>query len=157
MDGPHRVQPSCLCYFATSLRPLLPRTRRVISQRHMRGPKTTRSGIRFSGAHDRPAGRITRSLVQGIPMRLPLSLLAACCAAGSLAAQSNAERMANDHYTRSHDYDLIHQKIEVSHFDWDSTSFDGRGTTTLLARRATLDSVILDAGAKLVLQRVTGT
>ena len=47
-------------------------------------------------------------------MRLPLSLLAACCAAASLAAQSNAERMANDHYTRSHDYDLIHQKIEVS-------------------------------------------
>ena len=90
-------------------------------------------------------------------MRLPLSLLAACCAAGSLAAQSNAERMANDHYTRSHDYDLIHQKIEVSHFDWDSTSFDGRVTTTLVARRATLDSVILDAGAKLVLKRVTGT
>ncbi|PYO90791.1 MAG: hypothetical protein DMD58_06155, partial [Gemmatimonadetes bacterium] len=90
-------------------------------------------------------------------MQLSLSLLAACCAVASLAAQSNAERIANDHYTRSHDYDLIHQKIEVSHFDWDSTSFDGRVTTTLVARRATLDSVILDAGAKLLLKRVTGT
>ena len=88
-------------------------------------------------------------------IRLPLSLLA-CCAAASLAAQSNAERMANDHYTRSHDYDLIHQKIEVSHFDWDSTSFDGRVATTLVARRMGLDSVILDAGAKLVLKSVTG-
>ena len=88
-------------------------------------------------------------------IRLPLSLLA-CCAAASLAAQSNAERMANDHYTRSHDYDLIHQKIEVSHFDWDSTSFDGRVATTLVARRMAFDSVILDAGAKLVLKSVTG-
>jgi aminopeptidase N len=89
-------------------------------------------------------------------MRLPLSLLAACCAAASLAAQSNAERMANDHYTRSHDYDLIHQKIEVSNFNWDSTSFEGRVATTLAARRMALDSVILDAGAKLVLKSVTG-
>jgi aminopeptidase N len=89
-------------------------------------------------------------------MRLPFSLLAACCAAASLAAQSNAERMANDHYTRSHDYDLVHQRIEVSRFDWDSTSFEGRVATTLVSRRAGLDSVILDAGAKLVLKTVTG-
>ena len=88
-------------------------------------------------------------------MRLPLSLLAACCAALPLAAQTNAERMANDRYTRSHDYDLIHQKIEVSNFSWDSTSFDGRVTTTLVARRVGLDSLILDAGAKLVLKSVT--
>src|SRR5882672_8430225 len=87
-------------------------------------------------------------------MRLPLSLLA-CCAAASLDAQSNAERMANDHYTRSHDYDLIHQRIELSNFNWDSTSFDGQVATTLVARRAGLDSVILDAGAKLVLKSVT--
>jgi len=87
-------------------------------------------------------------------MRLLLSLLA-CCAAASLDAQSNAERMANDHYTRSHDYDLIHQRIELSNFDWDSTSFDGKVATTLVARRAGLDSVILDAGAKLVLKSVT--
>src|SRR5881394_1938448 len=90
-------------------------------------------------------------LVRGTPMRLPLSLvvLMAVCASGPLAAQSNAERMANDRYTRSHDYDLIHQRIEVSRFNWDSTSFDGRVTTTLVALRPGLDSVILDAGAKL--------
>src|SRR2546422_11028550 len=88
-------------------------------------------------------------------MRLALSLLAACLAAAPLSAQSNAELMANDHYTRSHDYDLIHQRIEVANFDWDSTSFDGRVTTTVVSRRAALDSVILDAGAKLVLKTVT--
>src|SRR6266446_5679523 len=87
-------------------------------------------------------------------MRLPLSLLAACLAAAPLSAQSNAALMANDHYTRSHDYDLVHQGIEVSNFDWDSTSFDGQVTTTLVARRARLDSVILDAGAKLQLKTV---
>src|SRR5260370_16286872 len=89
-------------------------------------------------------------------MRLPVSLVGGCGAGASRVAQSNAERMANDHYTRSHDYDLIHQKIEVSNFNWDSTSFEGRVATTLVARTA-LDSVILDAGAKLVLNSVTGS
>ncbi|HTI06431.1 MAG TPA: M1 family metallopeptidase [Gemmatimonadales bacterium] len=88
-------------------------------------------------------------------MRLPQLLLVAGLAARPLAAQANAERIANDRYTRSHDYDLIHQRIEVGNFNWDSTSFDGRVTTTLVARRAGLDSVILDAGAKLVLKSVT--
>src|SRR5438093_6008866 len=89
-------------------------------------------------------------------MRLTLSLFAACCVVTtSLAGQSNVERMANDHYSRSHDYDLIHQRIELSNFDWDSTSFDGNVATTLVARRAGLDSLILDAGAKLVLKSVT--
>ena len=52
--------------------------------------------------------RITRLLVSA-------SLLVA----PALSAQSNAELMANDHYTRSHDYDLIHQRIAVSAFNWD--------------------------------------
>ena len=82
-------------------------------------------------------------------MRLLPLLLATAWAASPLNAQSNAERMSNDRYTRSHDYDLIHQRIEVSRFNWDSTSFDGRVTTTLVALRPGLDSVILDAGAKL--------
>ncbi len=90
-------------------------------------------------------------------MRLLPALLAACCAAASLPAQTNAERIANDHYTRSHDYDLIHQRIEVSNFDWDSTSFDGRVTTTLVARRPGLDSVVLDAGAKLQIKSALRT
>ena len=74
-------------------------------------------------------------------MRLIHVLLAACWAGAPLTAQTNTERIANDHYTRSHDYDLIHQRIEVSNFDWDSTSLDGRVTTTLVARRPGLDSV----------------
>jgi len=68
--------------------------------------------------------------------------------------QSNAERMTNDAYTRSHDYDLLHQRIEVWNFDWDSTSLDGRVTTTLAALRPGLDSMILDAGKRLVVTRV---
>jgi len=72
-----------------------------------------------------------------------------------LVAQSNAERMANDAYTRSHDYDLIHQRIDVRNFDWDSTALDGRVTTTLVALRPGLDSVILDAGKRLEVRRVS--
>lgn len=67
------------------------------------------------------------------------------------SAQSNAERMATDWYTPSHDYDLLHQRIELAHFDWESTSFDGRVATTLLALRPGMDSVILDAGQLLQL------
>jgi aminopeptidase N len=72
------------------------------------------------------------------------------------AAQSNAERVGNDAYTRSHDYDLVHQRIEVRDFDWDSTAFKGRVTTTLVALRPGLDSIILDAGKLLDIRRVTG-
>ncbi len=75
--------------------------------------------------------------------------------AGPALAQSNAERMANDRYTRSHDYDLVHQRIEVSEFDWDSTSFRGGVTTTLVARRPGLDSIVLDEGALLENTAVT--
>ncbi len=84
---------------------------------------------------------------------LLLALLVASAPAPA-PAQSNGERMANDAYTRSHDYDLVHQRIEVRNFDWDSTSLDGRVTTTLVALRAGLDSVILDAGKRLVVSRV---
>jgi aminopeptidase N len=72
----------------------------------------------------------------------------------AVAAQSNAARIANDAYTRSHDYDLVHQRIEVWNFDWDQTSLDGRVTTTLTALRPGLDSVTLDAGAGLAIARV---
>src|SRR6266550_2944718 len=87
-------------------------------------------------------------------MRLPHSYAALLALAAPIAAQSNAERVVNDAYTRSHDYDLVHQRIEVRNFDWDSTSLDGRVTTTLVALRAGLDSVILDAGKRLVVSRV---
>ena len=84
---------------------------------------------------------------------LTLSALA-LLAATSAAAQSNAERMANDHYTRSHDYDLLDQQIGLRAFDWDSASFEGRVITTLLALRPGLDSVVLDAGSRLHVARI---
>jgi aminopeptidase N len=81
--------------------------------------------------------------------------------AGALSAQQptnpNLERVTNDVYTRSHDYDLVHQRIAVSSFNWDSTSFTGRVATTLVARRSAMDSVVLDAGALLKVRGVSST
>ncbi|MGH7497521.1 MAG: M1 family aminopeptidase [Gemmatimonadales bacterium] len=77
-------------------------------------------------------------------------------AVGQAPAQSNAERVVNGYHTPSHDYDLIHQRIEVKNFDWDSTSFDGLVTTTLVARRQGLDSVILDMDRQLAVRSVSG-
>ena len=87
-------------------------------------------------------------------MRPQLTCAALLALAAPVAAQSNVERVTNDAYARSHDYDLVHQRIEVRNFDWDSTSLDGRVTTTLVALRPGLDSVILDAGKRLVVSRV---
>src|SRR5438034_10342491 len=87
-------------------------------------------------------------------MRLPLTYATLLALADPVAAQSNAERVVNDVYARTHDYDLVHQRIEVRSFDWDSTSFDGRVTTALVALRPALDSVILDAGKLLQIARV---
>ncbi|PYO29583.1 MAG: hypothetical protein DMD73_01355 [Gemmatimonadetes bacterium] len=87
-------------------------------------------------------------------MRPSLVCTILCGLAAPALAQSNAELITNDAYTRSHDYHLVHQRIEVRNFDWDSTSFDGRVTTTLVALRPDLDSVILDAGSRLVVARI---
>jgi aminopeptidase N len=84
----------------------------------------------------------------------PFLLTAAILGPTSLDAQSNAERMANDRYSRSHDYDLVHQRIELSHFDWDRRSFEGRVAIRLRALRPGFDSVILDAGALLEITAV---
>jgi aminopeptidase N len=84
-----------------------------------------------------------------------LALALVVGAAPAIAAQSNAERMANDQYTRSHDYDLVDQQIQLRGFDWDSTSFEGRVATTLVSLRPGLDSVIFDAGSRLKVTRVT--
>ena len=88
-------------------------------------------------------------------MRATHVVLLLSLAAAPALAQSNTALMANDHYTRSHDYDLIHQRIVVSGFDWDSTSFRGSVTTTLTALRPGLDSIILDEGALLENTAVT--
>ena len=87
-------------------------------------------------------------------MRPSLISAVLCALAAPAVAQSNAELISNDAYTRSHDYDLVRQRIEVRNFDWDSTSLDGRVTTTLVALRPGLDSVILDAGSRLIISRI---
>src|SRR5207249_10760766 len=56
-------------------------------------------------------------------MRSVVTAVLLCAGVAPAAAQSNAERVANDVYTRSHHYDLVHQRIEVRTFDCDSTSF----------------------------------
>jgi len=47
------------------------------------------------------------------------TILVLTLAPATLAAQSNAERVLSGAYTWSHDYDLLHQRIELQKFDWD--------------------------------------
>lgn len=68
---------------------------------------------------------------------------------------SNAELVATGQDTRSHDYHLVHQRIEVRDIDWDSTGFTGRVITTLVSRTIALDSVELDAGTGLTILRIS--
>ena len=85
---------------------------------------------------------------------IPRLAAALLLAATPLAAQSNVERVLNGSFTPSHDYDLLHQRIELGAFDWDSTAFDGRVTTTLVSLRPGLDSVVLDMGRTLEVRKV---
>ncbi len=71
------------------------------------------------------------------------------------SAQSDTERVTVGYATPSHDYDLIHQRIEVKNFDWDSAAFDGLVTTTLVPLRPGLDSVVLDMDRRLEGRSVT--
>jgi aminopeptidase N len=71
------------------------------------------------------------------------------------AQQTNAERILSGRDTPSHDYDLIHQRIEVANFDWDKTAFDGKVTTTIVSLRPGLDSIVMDMGRRLVVRSVT--
>ncbi len=89
-------------------------------------------------------------------VRLALATAAiACLPAFPISAQSNLERVVNGSYTPSHDFDLIHQRIEVSNFNWDSTSFDGRVTTTVVSRAPGLERVVLDMERRLQVRAVT--
>jgi aminopeptidase N len=81
--------------------------------------------------------------------------LAAQGAPTAPAAPSNAERILNDRYTRSHDYDLVHQRVELQNFSWDSLSFDGRVATVAVARRDGMAELALDAGALLTIKSIT--
>ncbi len=73
------------------------------------------------------------------------------------AQQTNAERILSGRDTPSHDYDLIHQRIEVRNFDWDATAFDGKVTTTIVSLRPGLDSIVLDMGRRLAVRSVNGS
>ncbi|HXQ28187.1 MAG TPA: M1 family aminopeptidase [Gemmatimonadales bacterium] len=88
-------------------------------------------------------------------MRLAFTFLALIALPVALSGQSNEARMANDRYTRSHNYHLVHQRIEVWDFNWDSTTFEGRVATTMVALRPGLDSIILDAGHELAITSIT--
>ena len=88
-------------------------------------------------------------------MRRTLAFALASLAAASLHAQVPESWVPGNGDTRSHDYDLVHQRIELRNFSWDSTSLDGRVTTTLAARRAGLDSVILDAAKGIEVRQAT--
>ena len=89
-------------------------------------------------------------------MRPALTILAASLLASTSAlAQSNLARVVNGVYTTSHDFDLIHQRIEVRNFDWDSRSFEGRVTTTVVPLRPGLASVALDMERRMEVRAVT--
>src|SRR4051794_19960979 len=92
--------------------------------------------------------------MRNIPAPLAAALLLAAAAAAG-AQNPNLESIANDRYTRSHDYDLVHQRIVVRDFNWDSLSFTGSVTSTLVALRPNMDSVVLDAGVLLGIRRTS--
>jgi aminopeptidase N len=91
------------------------------------------------------------------PRATPLCALAlaALALAPRVAAQSNLEQVVNGSFTPSHDFDLIHQRIEVKNFDWDSASFDGRVTTTVVSRRPGLEAVVLDMERRMEVRSVS--
>ncbi|HEY8197486.1 MAG TPA: hypothetical protein VIG04_10930, partial [Gemmatimonadales bacterium] len=71
-----------------------------------------------------------------------------------LAQISNAERILSGRDTPSHDFDLIHQRIEVANFDWNAIAFDGNVTTTVVSLRSGLDSIVLAMGRRLEVRSV---
>ena len=88
-----------------------------------------------------------------VHMRLALACLATALVCSVVGAQVPTTWVPGNVETRSHDYDLVHQRIELRDISWDSTSLNGRVTTTLIARRPALDSVILDAAPGIVVQK----
>src|SRR5690349_20101509 len=113
-------------------------------------------------ARDRVAGRFVS--VTRTPQPISFSLMRTALLAMGLGVATtlhgqnpNLEAIANDRYTRSHDYDLVHQRIVLRDFNWDSLSFTGSVATTLVALRPNMDSVVLDAGALLAIGRVASS
>jgi aminopeptidase N len=86
-------------------------------------------------------------------MRIASLIVLLLCSAISLSAQVPATWVPGNVETPSHDYDLVHQRIEVRDISWDSTSLNGRVVTTFVAKGAALDSVILDASAGITIRK----
>ena len=88
-------------------------------------------------------------------MRFATLCLVMLASVTSVRAQVPATWVPGNVETRSHDYDLLHQRIELRDITWDATSLNGRVITTLAARREALDSVILDASAGITIGKAT--
>jgi aminopeptidase N len=112
----------------------------------------TRTPPLDNGRHSGPRplaprwGRVTTLLTAALVVGSPIQ-----------SQQTNAERILSGRDTPSHDFDLIHQRIEVANFDWDATAFDGNVTTTVVSLRPGLDSVVLSMGKRLGVRKVTGS
>jgi aminopeptidase N len=100
-----------------------------------------------------PLRRLLAALVDSVRVTIVFGFFALPCRL--LAQQTNAERILSGRDTPSHDYDLIHQRIEVAHFDWDAAAFDGKVTTTVVSLRPGLDSIVMDMGRRLAVRSVT--
>jgi aminopeptidase N len=103
--------------------------------------------------HPDTSRRLLAALVVSVRVTIVVGFFAPPCRL--LAQQTNAERILSGRDTPSHDYDLIHQRIEVAHFDWDATAFDGKVTTTVVSLRPGLDSIVMDMGRRLAVRSVT--
>jgi aminopeptidase N len=84
---------------------------------------------------------------------LLLLLLAAPPLAGQTVPTTNRARQLAGHYTAPHGFDLLHQRVHVGGFDWDSLSFTGRTELTLVPR-AGADSLVLAAHRRIEVARV---
>ncbi|HKK28345.1 MAG TPA: M1 family metallopeptidase [Gemmatimonadota bacterium] len=82
--------------------------------------------------------------------------LAAQDSGGGRAGGSGPGWRVNAAFQRSHDYDLLHQRIALRDFDWDAASVAGEVETVVRSLRPGLDSLVLDAGADLSIDAVTG-
>src|SRR3954469_24388191 len=92
--------------------------------------------------------------MRNIPAPLAAALVVAAAAAAG-AQNPNLESIANDRYTRPQQYGLLHPPIVVHAFTLDSLSFTGSVTTTLVALRPNMDSIVIDAGALLGITRTS--
>src|SRR5690242_13084982 len=66
-----------------------------------------------------PVARLMR-----IARRTSLLTLLLFCPAGSVHSQVPATWVPGSVESRSHDYDLVHQRIEIRDLSWDSTSLN---------------------------------